>query len=694
MDWNLKQNKSTYILRYYLPCEPVFDKKVTEQRQFDLLKLCQNADIKAVMFYVDSNSYWYYMPDNIKHTEYLVNIINETAIMLRSHNISYQLNYQNLFGAWDGGADLRDVNGWENYVDEKGTQSMGCGCTIGKKFREIAGYKLRLWAKTKPDVIWIDDDFRMHNHRTGIYDFWNGKSNREYLDFGCFCPEHIKSFNKLYNTSYTREEIVKACLAGGEPHKMRKMWLDFVNESVSETARWISKTVHDVSPDTKIAQMTSMPDVHAVEGRNWSDFLSNLSNGKKPIIRAHFGPFSEENPRDFNTSYTTFEQLKTNVESQYKRDVDYCPEVENTRFTVWSKSLAATRYQLMLSAFLGCRGITLSIYDLEGCIFDEEKEFENLLIGAKPFLNSLSKMNLYNWETEGVALLTSPDRIERFKADNDMNGFEQLSEGRMWDKYLTKMGVPCKYTTPENLNKCKVVAVDGYTAKYLTDDEILNLLSKGVLIDSGAAKVFQDRGLSEHIGVTVGEKVNCIAATEVIKGYIRKDGSMVRVPSRIIGNKWNRLIIHEEAKQVTSLITPYGDELNGIVSYKNTLGGNVYTYAANGNLGDGFFTNYRVKLFKEILSNLSQNTLFEVNNPSFAITVVKKIENSAAIFVANLSSDCFNNISITTYKDAKTAYYFDENGNKKELQCIEKGKIILSNINLNIFDTIVIIVNF
>ena len=45
MSWELEKNKSNYILRYYLPCEPVYPESVTKQRADELLEYCIKNNI-------------------------------------------------------------------------------------------------------------------------------------------------------------------------------------------------------------------------------------------------------------------------------------------------------------------------------------------------------------------------------------------------------------------------------------------------------------------------------------------------------------------------------------------------------------------------------------------------------------------------------------------------------------------------
>lgn len=687
VEWQIEQKKNTYILRYYLPCEPVYEKAVVYRRMEELINYCAQYKVTAVMLYVDLNPYWYYMPDDIEHTKYYTDIVNMLAKKMREHSISYQLNYQNLFGSWDGGADLRYVNNWENYVDELGIESRGCACSAGKRFRKIAGEKLRRWAETKPDVIWIDDDIRFHNHRTSIDDLWSGKIPVERLDFGCFCENHISLFNKKYNSDYSRSEIVHGILKGDNQNELRKKWFDFSGECANEVAEWIEKTIHGVSPQTRTAIMTSTPDAHSVEGRNWGSLLAKLSGNGKPLLRPTFGPYTEECPRDFFESYLLVEQLKANIRYQYKDEFDFCPEIENTRFTRWSKSIAATGYQIMLSAFLGCRGVTLSIYDLEGCVLAEEPEFARLLQEKRSFADAMAQLELWEWESEGVGLFTSPDRIAAGCNERSVSEIHQLASGRLWDKTLLKAGIPCKYMTPDRIRECKCAALDEYTVNLLMDSEIQELLSKGLLLDAGAAKVLNRRGFTSYIGVVVGEEGSCIAASEVLHRYRHIDGSEVRVPARIDGKKWNELIL-EGAEAISTLITPYGTGSPGFTYYHNRLGGTVYVYAGKGALGDGFYSNYRVKMLKDLCNDIAGKSIFKVNNTSYTLLAVKRREGEAAVFVSNLNADRMVDIMIEAPGKVKTAMIVGTDGSEYPAK-IDANKVYCSCFELNTYEALV-----
>ncbi len=108
---------------------------------------------------------------------------------------------------------MRDEYDWEFQVDQYGNES-SCTCPIVIRFREKMGTMLRLWASTKPDTIWINDDLRLHNH--GLAD--------KKLDYYCYRQNHLDAFAGYSERRFTRqvlldlkEELIPEILRPGTP---------------------------------------------------------------------------------------------------------------------------------------------------------------------------------------------------------------------------------------------------------------------------------------------------------------------------------------------------------------------------------------------------------------------------------------------------------------------------------------------
>lgn len=690
MAWSLKKNKFSYILRYYLPCLPQYEKEVTERRAEELIAFCKRARVDTVMLYVDLNPYWYYMPDSEEHADYVAEQMEILAPRLRAAGLSYQLNYQNLFGSVDGNYDHKALCDWDCYTDEFGEVSLGVGCMLSERFRKIALGKLARFAKTKPDAIWIDDDIRIHNHRTELRAVLEGRKAKEELDFGCFCPLHMAAFSKKIGRKVSREEVRAAILAEGAPRELAIRYREFQREVCADMNRAIEETVHAESPDTRVALMTSVPDVHAVEGRHWGDFLTSLSGEHKPLIRSHFGPYMESDPRIFADAYLLADQLRTNAEAEFLRsDIDYCPEIENTRFTRYAKSVAATAYQLNLSAFIGCPGVTLSIFDLEGCVLSEEPEWEQLLSSHHPFCNRM-KRELRGMEKCGVGLLTSPDRYPMATKKNASHRISATVQKRPLETAISRLGIPLSYFTPNEIEKQEAILLERGGVLQLTNEELLLCLSKGLFLDGGAAEEIEKRGFGAYLGVQSGEKVMQVAASERFTERTHADGSAVIIPSRIGPGAYRHLSLIG-AKVLSYLYNPSGDKHPGFTYFENSLGGRVCIYAAEGDFGDGFPSIHRVAVLRDTLAKLAPS-LPIAHLPSFGLTAMRRDADREAIFLANISADAAKAVRVQFAKAPKKAYLISEIGRKTELQT--SGAEVIIPTSLPIYGTAVVIVEY
>ena len=120
------------------------------------------------------------------------------------------------------------VPGW--HESEK-TEDLLRFCLESGILRQIAGIE--------PDVIWLEDDFRLHNH---LPLHWGG----------CFCEKHMAKFSESLGCRTERADFYKKLLAPGEPTVERKVWLDTARETMASLAGRLGAAVHSVSPSTKV----------------------------------------------------------------------------------------------------------------------------------------------------------------------------------------------------------------------------------------------------------------------------------------------------------------------------------------------------------------------------------------------------------------------------------------------------------
>jgi hypothetical protein len=692
--YDLPKDKVTYNYRYFLPYAPEWgDEEFCNQRLKELIVFCKDAKIDAVQFFVNTLPGTYYMPAHsaAEQPHWVEWMKNTVKPALEKINISCQLNLQMILGASSYNLDMRDEYEWDFLVNQYGDESLGCACPLSVKFREIMGKMLRLWATTNPDIVWIDDDFRMHNH--GLV------TPRGDCDFYCYCKTHLAEFAKFAGREYSREELVSEVLKPGAPSDLRIRWMDYLGQTMTETAAWMNRQIQDVSPKTRLALMTSCPDVHSVEGRDWKSLLNSLSGKYTPITRPMCGVYTGTTVPVKNNvcTYKYMSQSMDTLRQIYgDYGIEFGPELENTRFTTWSKSVANSRYVMILSQLLGAPQITLSLNDLDGSPISEEPTTVPLLHDTKPVLETLASLNLRKWQSRGVVFINDPQSARKFHLEDNAK-MQDLGLRREWEDVLLQCGIPAYHTScAKAAAGSDVVVLEGYTAWSPTNDELRKILSDAVLLDSDAAFVLQERGFGKYLGAHVEERQPFAVMAEKYKDSILP-GICGRIPHR--GFKW-RKIECAGATLTSEFIDAKNRYYPGGIIFENSLGGRVAIYASIGDFSYGTFGSHlRVKWVREILAWLSRDKFPVLPQlPQHGLCVVRSNNDSLLIALANLGTDVLPELKFRVYSETSIndITILDKHGSWRKANTktekIESTDIysITAKCNLNVFDWLII----
>jgi len=197
---------------------------------------------------------------------------------LTEAGIAVSLNPWHTLLHTDRGRRLKPGQDWQTMVDPAGKTCRAQVCPLDPGWREYYAETLRLYAREGFRVIWIDDDIRLHNHAP--------------LDWGgCFCPLHVAEFNRRAGVQATRQEIVEACTAPGEPHPWRGLWMDMWEETFLELIAHWRRIVE--AEGCRLGLMSSRPEFHAAEGRRWEDWWRALAGETAPVHRPNFWDYRD-----------------------------------------------------------------------------------------------------------------------------------------------------------------------------------------------------------------------------------------------------------------------------------------------------------------------------------------------------------------------------------------------------------------
>ncbi len=636
----VKNRKTRISFRYFLPWAPAWgDQKFAEQRIEELVRFGHEAGIDSVQFFVNTFQHSYYaLPTDVACQQPWIDWMREVvAPRIRAEGFGFELNFQMILGATASNTDLRPLYKWKQFmVDHYGNTSHGSPCPEDPGYREDMATMLRGWAGTKPDILWIDDDFRLHNHSTaGMF---------------CYCPVHLKKFAEHAGKEMSREEILEAVLRPGAPSGFRHQWLDFLGDCMADFAGWIREQVHEQSPETRVALMTSGTNIHSLEGRDWEKLLGNFAGKFKPLIRPTFGLYTGTTspPKSASAGLTAIiAQIQVVEQSLGANNCDFAPELENTRYTTWAKSVAHSTHSLILGQLMGLPIITTSINDLDGSPLSEEPTTVPLLRNARPRMETIAALDLKNWPIHGLIFLSDKDAARKTHLSAKADYYDLAPGGKM-ESVLAQMGIPINYMTAANAAASGgVVFLEAGTVWLAEHNELKKILSGTVLMTSGAARILCERGFAGWLGVKVNRhRTQGIQSEEYLGGKL-PGLTKIRVPHR--GTDWDELEMAYPLVEVASYFCDMlGEKHVGTALFKNAAGGRIAIYAQNSDMQNGLFGSHaRRRWLHGVVTWLSDGQFKALPViPQHGISLLKKGNGRWLYSFCNLGTDVLTAFSL------------------------------------------------
>jgi len=691
----IKDRKTRISFRYFLPWAPAWgDQNFANQRLDELVRFGHESGIDSVQFFVNTFRHSYYvLPVDVESQQAWIDWMREVvAPRIRAEGFGYELNFQEILGATTSNTDLRSLYKWKQFmVDHYGNTSHGSPCPEDSIYREEMAKMLQGWASTKPDILWIDDDFRLHNHSTeGMY---------------CYCPLHLKKFAQISGKDYTREEILQAVLQPGTPSAFRGQWLDFLGDCMAEFAQWISDQIHAQSPETRVALMTSGTGIHSLEGRDWKKVLGNFAGKFKPLIRPTFGLYTGTTapPKSASAGLTSIiSQVQVVEQSLGVDNCDFAPELENTRYTTWAKSVAHSTHSIIMAQLMGLPMITAAVNDLDGSPLAEEPTTVSLFRNARPRMEAIAALGLKSWPIQGLVALSDKDVARKTQVAAKAD-YEDMAPGSHLESVMAQMGIPLNYLTAANAIAGKeVVLLEAGTIWNANDDELKQILSGSVLTTTGAARLISGRGFGDLIGVKINHHRNQgIQSEEYLDACLPGVGK-IRVPHR--GADWDEVEIIDPHVQVASYFCDMlGEKHIGTALFKNSLGGKVAVYAQNSDMQGGLFGSHaRRRWLHGVLTWLSEGRFQALPViPQHGISLLKKGQGKWLYSFCNLGTDVLTSFSLQWANAGKVRSIMclqpDGRWHRQKFS-VKDGQegcnpLLGFEVNLNCYEWLVILVN-
>lgn len=589
-------NQYRYILRYYI--DPGFHE---DERIDELLRFCEEGKVEEVMLFCNAEEL------NSGHiTEAELAPWFGMAIKLKKRldaaGIDLSLNPWTTTVHSPRGRLLKAGQNFTLMVGETGRDNGVTACPLCPEWRSYLSHIFALMAeRLKPVAIWLEDDFRLHNHGSRL-----GHG-------GCYCQLHLREFTEMAGRETTREELLQNILASGEPHPWRKMWLDLNNRAFHEAAVMFHEAVHRANPSTRLALMCGLVDTAGTEGRNWHQLQDAIGFEPAFMVRPTMSPYTEA------WGMRKYPVYARQVVASLKRPLEIYPELESgPRHGPYSKGANYAAFELFGSALFGANGITINIYDMMGCGTGIDPYFSKKLAEIKPVLNTIAGLNIDDDNCCGLNILCRTDIAGHIHSTSTKTPDGLFNFSAEWGKVAYILGIAHRYTA-EVIPERGMYAVSDQTFRGLSDKAIMSLLGGSLLLDAKAVEVLHERGFGQYVGVSPVKWHKLNESGFAYEEILEKDPAVYGLANpRITAQRAAKIMLEmipADGTELRSLIRRYDHQIMfpGCVVFHNEIGGRIVSVAYW--IGDhqpgeewfymGYFNNYRRIFMQRLLLEIA-----------------------------------------------------------------------------------------
>ncbi len=630
----MKRSTPYFMLRYTLLPDETRSERIRE-----LVEFCRETGVQEVVFFINAEEF------NDGHltaeeTRVWLEAIEEAKEKLEEIGVLTSLNPWHTLLHADRGRRLKPDQDFQLMVDPYGNTSSCCVCPLCPNWRKYIAEIFRLYASIKPNIIFVDDDFRYHNHAPLK---WGG----------CFCDLHLEEMGRRIGRGITREELVEAILKPGKPHPYRRVWLNLLHEGLTSLARTLREAVKSVSSSTKLGLMCSDPTVHAAEGRRWRELLKALCGDDPVIVRPHAGPYSEASPPRWHDAFA----LLMHTLALLPKGAQAYPEIENFPYTRFSKSVAQTRLQITLSLAAGSRGVMLNLFDFMGNGVSTEPKYREMLVSGRNYWGALARECWGEGEVEGVKVVFSPESSLHARTEEGKRMEELYTQDRGWAVHLSALGVSYSFAAPGDIGPEDIAAVSGKVVYSFSDDEAVRLLSSNLLLDGQAIYSLAEMGYGELVGVEdvewIWQQEAAYSYEEAVDGEFMPRGvrltAQMAAPDRLLHYR-----LKDSCRVITEIRNARGEKVaNGMYLFENKLGGKIVglPYILPNRFITGFLNYFRQRQIQNgirwLRGNMESEVLMVEGEP-YVLPVRVDFEEKSLVCFFNLTSDAIQEIVFET----------------------------------------------
>lgn len=478
----MNKKKYCYSLRIEIDAD-----KYSDVRIANIVKYSKKYGYDDVMFFTN-NSKAQISHITIDEVRPQVEIIKKAKPLLNAAGISVSLNPGCTIGQGDKSEKMRGMHpDFTLMRDVDGYSNGSTACPLCKNFQKyLADIYAYYTAEVDPEIIWIEDDFRLHNH---------GSLNWG----GCFCDLHMKRYCEKLGFEVTREEFVAEILKEGQGKSIyRDAYAEVARETMVELAKVVGDRVREVSGGkTVVGLMSSHPEEHAIEYRDWHGILYGLSD--VPADRLNLPTYSQISPMQYGW---WFNKVVPHVRARIPNETWILPELENAEHGPQSKSAKNTAFMIESTLPVIPHGCTLNMYDYGNGIIPAWRLGEECQ-KLKPYMQAFMDLGIDFQDMDGVYIPFNDESVKTLHPTDYFNALDHLKpDDAFFSAYLSSLGVAYKYVGDFDSVKGKVIAISGQWLRNFDEAYICRLFrDNAIILNADSLCVLVEMGLGELAGV-------------------------------------------------------------------------------------------------------------------------------------------------------------------------------------------------
>lgn len=364
------------------------------------------------------------------------------------------------------------------YITMSGEKACGRICAEVPESRAYIAEQYQIYARLQPGMIYIDDDISA---------------------MSCFCPACVKRFAKEYGfmpkEAATREKLVS--LLESDDLTLRKQvrdaWIDFNAVRIAELFALIEKSVHEVNPGIPLGFMSHVAGTDGLENEIWARALRG-GTANTLSWRPGGGVYTEFTPNEVLDK-------ANRISAQIRYLPDYVTrvesEIENFPYHSLRKSPGFTAFESLVYLAAGCTGTAFNVCSTESFQPEEYGRFFQMAQDVRPASKTIVDF-MKRAPAKGIAFPWG----KRTAANPLQHPWALYSNSNMpLTNELAQIGLP----TASNWENTCVFLLDASIAVQLTDQELLHILTAGVLMSTEALNICNQRGFGDYTGFITKE---------------------------------------------------------------------------------------------------------------------------------------------------------------------------------------------